>query len=162
MSKSQKRQMKKGSVSQGFQESSTLRSMVKSGLTAIDSKHLSHIDTNLRSSFHDSIDLDSALKGDFPQENRWDYLVGHLPSKKIVGLEPHSATNGEIDTVIRKRKAAIDQLRGHLQDGTRVAHWFWVASGKTNFLSIETANLRLSKNGITFVGGVLRQSHLQP
>jgi hypothetical protein len=94
------------------------------------------------------------------QENRWDYLLGHAPSKQLVGVEPHSAANSEISTVVDKLVAARSQLQDHLCDGKFVAKWFWVASGKVHFAPLEKATLRLAQNGITFVGRTLTSKHL--
>lgn len=52
--------------------------------------------------------------------NGWDYLLGHAPTSAVIGLEPHSAKQDEISTVIAKQSAAKDQLHQHLRDGARV------------------------------------------
>jgi hypothetical protein len=83
--------------------------------------HRIYFDEAVRASFADSLDVDEALKVGREQENRWDYLLGHEPSRRIVGIEPHSAENSEITTVIRKLEAARLQLRDHLRDGVFVA-----------------------------------------
>lgn len=120
-----------------------------------------NIDVNARALFSDSLELDSALRGSYPSGNRWDNLLGHKDSLRVVGLEPHSAENSEVDTVIRKRQAAMRQLAGHLRDGKRVKMWFWVASGKIQCMPFDTKILKLSENGITFVGRALGASHLK-
>ncbi len=119
-----------------------------------------HFDEAVRSSFADSLDIDQGLKEGREQENRWDYLLGHGPSKQVVGIEPHSAENSEITTVIKKRQAARHQLQDHLCDGVFVAKWFWVASGKVQFAPMEKATLRLAQNGIEFVGRKITNKHL--
>jgi hypothetical protein len=122
--------------------------------------HRIYFDEAVRSSFADSLDIDEALKEGREQENRWDYLLGHEPSKQVVGIEPHSAENSEITTVIRKLKAARRQLQGHLRDGVFVAKWLWVASGKVQFAPMEKATFRLAENGIKFVGRKITNKHL--
>ena len=94
------------------------------------------------------------------QANRWDYLLGHAPSGKVVAVEPHSAKQDEITTVINKRAAAREQMRAHLNDGARVAKWLWVASGKVHFANTEKARLRLDQHGIEFVGTKVTSKHL--
>jgi hypothetical protein len=118
------------------------------------------VDRSLRSEFADSLEIDENLRRGREQENRWDYLLGHEPSAVLVGLEPHSATTGEVSTVIGKRSAALEQLRGHLKSGRTVTSWFWVASGKVDFVPHEKAVTRLAQNGITFVGSKLTGKHL--
>lgn len=127
---------------------SSLVALVRSGLRAVQREHLSLLDDGIRASFADSLDLDKALQKGHERENRWDYLLGHEESDQVVGLEPHSAQNHEVSTVIKKRAMALEQLRGHLKPGARVADWFWVASGKVDFLPIEKAHARLASNGM--------------
>jgi hypothetical protein len=78
----------------------------------------------------------------------------------VIAVEPHSAKQDEISTVICKRKAAIEQLKGHLLDGARISKWLWVASGKVHFASTEKARIRLDQNGIAFAGTQVTKKHL--
>ncbi len=132
------------------------------GLGAVKSAHRDYLDVGIRQDFEDSLDVDAALRLDHEQENRWDYLLGHSPSGEIVAIEPHSAKHDEISTVIRKKAAARDQLKGHLRDGAKVAKWLWVASGKVHFADTEKARIRLDQNGIEFVGTKVMLKHLPP
>lgn len=139
---------------------SPLSAEVKDGLAAVVAGHNGYIDPAVRAEFADSLDLDAALLAGHEQENRWDYLLGHAPSAAVIGLEPHSAKEDEVSTVIAKRRAALDQLRGHLRPGIQVASWLWVASGKVHFADTEKARRRLDQHGIQFVGGRVQSKHL--
>lgn len=139
---------------------SFLLPLTREGAQALKREHLALIEEEIRGCFADSLDLDKALEKDHEQENRWDYLLGHEETRKIFGLEPHTANNHEVSTVIKKRARAIEQLAGHLRPGARVADWFWVASGKVDFLPIEKAHNRLASNGIKFVGTRLLKKYL--
>ncbi|MBL9104773.1 MAG: hypothetical protein JNL82_27765 [Myxococcales bacterium] len=139
---------------------STLRPLVEDGLQALKREHRAMVDAAIRGEFADSLELDEAMLKGNEQANRWDYLLGHESTGHIVGLEPHSAKNDEITTVIGKRRAALDQLRGHLKPSARVTHWFWVASGKVDFLPLDKAKIRLDNEGITFIGKTLQAKHL--
>jgi len=139
---------------------SSLLPAVREGLQALENAHRPYVDDELRGTFADSLDLDTALQPGREQENRWDYLLGHEPSGAVVGLEPHSAKNDEVSTVIAKRRCALDQLKGHVKTGAKVAAWFWVASGKVDFLPMDKKVLLLDQNGITFVGKKLLGKHL--
>ena len=147
-------------IRQSLAVPSPLVRLVKDGLQALKREHRKMIDDAIRSEFVDSLDLDEAVRKGNDQANRWDYLLGHEPSGEIVGLEPHSAKNAEISTVIRKRRAALDQLRGHLRSGAHVTRWYWVASGNVDFMPLEKASLRLDSEGITFIGKTLLARHL--
>jgi hypothetical protein len=139
---------------------SSLQSNVKDGLGAVIATHHVCIHETIRSAFADSVDIDDALKKGREQENRWDYLLGYRPSKQVIGVEPHSAANTEITTVINKLIAARRQLRDHLCDGKCVAKWLWVASGKVNFMPMEKAMFPLAQHGITFVGRTITNKDL--
>jgi hypothetical protein len=139
---------------------SALQSTVKDGLRALKTRHRSCIDQPLQGDFADSLDLDQAMRVGHERENRWDYLVGHAPSRKVVALEPHCAKEDAISTVIAKRAAAMEQLQAHLSPGVRVGAWLWVASGKVYFADTEKARRRLDQNGIQFVGTRVLAKHL--
>lgn len=147
-------------VRAGLEPASSLHKQVCDGLGALEASHRSLIESAIRSGFRDSIDIDAALKAGREHENRWDYLLGHGPSGKIVALEPHSAKDDEVGTVIRKRRAALDQLRTHLKSGSRPSKWLWVASGNVYFANTEKTRLRLDQEGIEFIGKCLLAKHL--
>lgn len=129
---------------------------------AVKNADREHFDQEIRAALEDSLDLDKALQHGHEGENRWDYLLGHKPSSEVVAVEPHSAKQDEISTVIKKRTDAREQLKPHLRDGTRIAKWLWVASGKVHFANTEKARLRLDQNGIEFVGKKVMAKHLPP
>lgn len=132
---------------------------MKDGLAAIKKADLYAIHTSLRAEFADSIDLDEATRVGREGENRWDYLLGHS-SSKIIGVEPHSASNGEVSVVIAKKAASQRVLSKHLRGGARVESWNWVSSGTVGLVPLDKVRLRLAQNGITFVGRCLQKSHL--
>jgi len=142
-------------------DTSALLPSVKNGLGAMKSEHVAaHILDELRPGFADSLDLDAALQPGREQQNRWDYLLGHTSSGEVIALEPHSAKDDEVRTIIAKRKAAREQLTGHLAASARIAKWFWVASGKVRFADTEKARRQLDQHGIEFIGTRLLAKHL--
>jgi hypothetical protein len=118
---------------------SALRERVRDGLGALKSADRSYVHASLRTAFADSLDTDEAFRVGHDTENRWDYLLGHERSRRIVGLEPHTASDKEVSTVIKKRARTLEHLRGHLKPGRRVAAWYWVASGTVNFTIMDKA-----------------------
>jgi len=143
-----------------LQEESSLQAKVRDGLDAMKKVDRKLIDAPLRSSFGDSLDIDTALRLGHEQENRWDYLLGHKPNKTVIALEPHSANEKEIAVIIAKRDAARDQLAPHMKSGERIAAWLWVASGKVHLANTEKARILLDQNGIRFVGPKVLRKHL--
>lgn len=154
------RAVAKTPVRGALQEDSSLLPSVKDGIGAVESSHCDYFDTSIRTAFADSLDIDKALQQGREQENRWDYLLGHAPSGQVVAVEPHSAKDDEVETVIKKRSAAREQLRDHLRNGAGVAKWLWVASGKVRFAATEKTARRLDQNGIEFVGKKVMKKHL--
>ncbi len=155
-----KRRSKKTPIRSSLKKASSLHSEVKDGIGAVEKAHRSYLAVGVRGSFADSLDLDKAMQEGHEQENRWDYLLGHIASAAVIGLEPHSAKQDEISTVIKKKKTAKEQLAGHLRPGARITTWLWVASGKVHFADTEKARRRLDQQGIQFIGREVLAKHL--
>lgn len=134
---------------------STLRSWVHAGTGALLSEHKKTIAEPERQRVGDSLDLDEATKAEFPQANRWDYILSLPDVSKLVGVEPHSSTDSDISVVIKKRKHAVTYLAGHLPPGKRISNWFWVTSA-VKFSKMEKARKILDQNGITFCGKFIK------
>ena len=139
----------------------TLQGLVRDGIQALRTPDAKLIQSKVRAALCDSLDLDAALKGEYPSAPRWDYLLGHSPSNKVVGLEPHSAKSDEVNLVIRKKKNALDQLKGRTASPRRVERWFWVASGSVQFPDIDRTQKRLAQENIVFVGRELHEKHFR-
>lgn len=154
-------QKQKTVVRAALREDSTLHRAICDGINAVAKNHRKYLEQAIRTHFDDSLDLDAALKAGREQENRWDYLLGHSPSGEVMGVEPHSAKQDEVSTVIKKREAALRQLRDHLRDGVYVSRWLWVASGNVQFADTEKERRRLDQNGIQFVGRTIREKDLK-
>lgn len=140
---------------------SALLELVKDSLGALETSHREYFEREVRAHFEDSLDIDKAFLAGNEQDNRWDYLLGHTPSGEIVAVEPHSARQDEISTVIRKRKSAQGHLQQHLRSGKVIKRWLWVASGKVQFADTEKARRLLDQNGIQFVGNRVMAKHLR-
>ncbi len=149
-------------VRSALNPTSPLQAKVADGLSAVNTAHRRCLDAGVRTDFADSLDLDDALRAEHPEENRWDYLLGHKPSGEVIALEPHSAKSDQVSTVIAKRRAAMEQLAGHLRAGARVSRWLWVASGRIHFADTEKARRELDEKGIEFVGNQVLPRHLPP
>jgi hypothetical protein len=133
-----------------------LRNHLKSGVKAFAPADARLIAPIARTQIGDSIDLDAAARDEFPEANRWDYVLSVPAMSQIVAIEPHSAKDSEVSVVIAKKKHAVDYLRAHLQDGYRVARWLWVSHGPVGFSRMERARRRLDQHGIEFAGRLLR------
>ncbi len=148
-----------GPLHRAFQRS-YLASSIRAGLQAVPGDKRKHIADAIRADFSDSLDLDDATRQRHPHDARWDYLLGHDSSSHIVAIETHSAETSEVSKVIQKRRASLQHIRGELGSQHHVAAWYWAASGRVDFVPHERTMLRLSENGIQFVGGRLEAKHL--
>lgn len=137
-------------------DSSDLRRHLKRGMGAFAEPDVGLIAAAKRAQIGDSVDLDAATRDEFPEANRWDYVVSVPAVSQIVGIEPHSAKDAEIRVVIAKKVHAVEYLRAHLQNGYRVAKWLWVSHGPVGFSRMERARRLLDQNGIEFAGRVVR------
>lgn len=142
-----------------LKSTSSLVHQVQDGLGGLANSHRNLIAQDVKTQIGDSLDLDAALQAAYPNDHRWDYLLGR--SGKVLGLEPHSAKEDQVSTVIDKRKAARDHLKAHLKAGAKVHAWFWVASNRVEFANTERTIRRLDQNGIHFVGKQLQAKHLK-
>ncbi len=156
----QKKRKKSTPVREAIKDHSAILQFVQDGIGAVKRIHRRYLADDIRPKFGDSLDLDAALQQDHPEENRWDYLLGHTASTQVVGVEPHSAKQDEITTIINKRRAAKQHLAAHLKPGARVSKWIWVASGKVHFADTEKARRRLDQDGIEFAGAQVLAKHL--
>ena len=118
------------------------------------------MNTDFRTAIEDSLDIDAALRPGRDQENRWDYLLGHSATGKVIAVEPHSAKQDQIKKIIDKKEAALDQMRNHLQPTVHIVSWIWVASSNVQFANTDKARLRLAQKGIEFAGKQLTFKHL--
>src|ERR1041384_3791338 len=70
---------------------SYLAAAIRGGLQAVPSDKRKHIGESIRSDFVDSLDLDEATRTRYPTDARWDYLLGHEESSRVIAIETHSA-----------------------------------------------------------------------
>lgn len=155
-----KRRQAATTLRSSLRDDSSLQTLVRDGLGAVETVHRDLFEASIRASFDDSLNLDEAMRVGHEQENRWDYLLGHMSTRQVVAVEPHSAKQDEISTVVRKLAAAKEHTRVHLKDGIKVSRWLWVASGNVQFASTEKVVFQLAQKGIHFVGRRVLAKHL--
>lgn len=143
-------------IGQALAVGSALRPHVRNGLGALSGGDRGLIAATERPRVGDSLNLDLAMQPEFPEAHRWDYLLSIPNIAQIVGVEPHTARDDEINVVISKRRNAVDYLRDHLPAHHRVSQWYWLSSGPVRFSKMERARRLLDQNGIRFEGRMLR------
>jgi hypothetical protein len=107
-----------------------------------------------------SIDLDSAIRTQFPQDHRWDYGIG-IPDasqkEKVLWLEVHHAASGETERVIRKLESLKSWLREHSSELNALPKVFvWQLSNKEHSPNDRRKRNQLAaKHGLKRVQGVV-------
>lgn len=144
-------------IRKALKATSSLLPYVKTGMGAMKPKDRTLVAVGERSKISDSLDLDAATADDYPQDRRWDYLISVSSANKIVGLEPHGATDAEIKVIVGKKENALVVLREHLKQGHTIAEWHWVTHGSVGFSRMDRATRALSQSGIQFHGRGLKK-----
>lgn len=154
--KQSSRKSAKFSLALALQPASNLHASVEPGLGAMKSVDRNLIAPSERQKIGDSLDLDAATAAEMPQDHRWDYLLSVTTARKLIAVEPHTATNGEVKVLIKKKQNALAYLRNHLQPPHEIVEWYWVTHGRTGFSRMDRQVRALSQNGISFSGRSLR------
>jgi hypothetical protein len=100
-----------------------------------------------------SVDLDTTLQEKYPQDNRWDYGIGHRPTNRkdemIYWIEVHSASAGQIKVVLAKLQWLKAWL-GSSAQRLKVLHreFIWVSTGKTSFTSTSPQLKQFAQLGL--------------
>ena len=135
---------------------SSLRDHIVAGAGAVRPSDRGLIHPLVRRRIGDGVDLDAATVAEAPQAHRWDYILSIPSTSKLIGLEPHTASDGEVKVVIRKKQNAQVLLRSHFQPGFSVTEWHWVTRGTVGFSRMDRAMRALNQSGIRFAGRSLR------
>lgn len=140
-------------------EQSKLVRLIEKGLAALLEIDRTRIAGDLRSRFQDSLNLDDALRADYQNANRWDYLLSYNGAF-VLAIEVHTANTSEVSVLIKKKRAAEIQLQGHLRPTGQIKTWIWISSGAVTIPQLDRARARLAQEGITLVGRELTAKHV--
>lgn len=96
-----------------------------------------------------SIDIDAAMRADYPTSERWDYGICYGKTvKKVIFIELHKAESGEVRKLINKQR----WLKGLLTGSPLQEHrWYWLPTGKTSILPSSTYARKLTAARILLV-----------
>ena len=103
----------------------------KSGIQAVKGSDRDKFDF-LKSSrnINGSIDIDSALKKEYPEDNRWDYSIGYKDVAYF--FEVHPMTEKEIATIIKKsqwlKKILSDKAMNLNSIRDKSCPFFWLST----------------------------------
>jgi hypothetical protein len=141
---------------QAVESTSELSDKYREGLQALERKDKKYIECADPRIIVGSIDLDEALRKDYPQDPRWDYGIGaeiDTNDDRIVWLEVHPASTATVTAVIAKQVWLKKWLQESAHELKRMpARYVWVASGKVAIVQHANQVKRLASLGIVFAG----------
>ena len=126
---------------------SEITQCLKNGLQALERKDKDSIKYNSSRDLKGSVYIDKCLERHFPNEPRWDYVIGY--KDRVFYVEVHPADNTR---KVREILGKLDWLKhsakklGELEDSST---FHWISTGSTN-TSIKRGKYRqiLAQNGI--------------
>jgi hypothetical protein len=130
---------------QAVQGTPEIASAYKKGLQALgaNSKFIRMMQPGL---CNGSVDIDGHLVDIYPQENRWDYVVGYKETAEFIEIHPASTSN--IEEMIKKYRWLVKWISGATPLNTIPRQYHWVASGKIAILPGSSQKRRLIQEGI--------------
>jgi hypothetical protein len=143
------------------EETPDLKGSWRPGLQALLGADKDHVTAEDTHSITGSVNLDATLKEKFPNDNRWDYAIGHQPSNvkgvMVYWTEIHPASSGEVKVVLAK----LDWLQRWLKDSAPKLRamrraFVWISSGRTSFTLSSPKQKRFASLGLRRVGSVFR------
>lgn len=120
------------------------------GLSAFKGNDASHIMVADTGMIDGSVDIDSCVSSLYPEDSRWDYVLGYGGKAYFVEVHPASATN-DIDDMIKKavwlKKWLKEKGAGLLRLPANNS-LYWIPSGKYNLLPGAPQSKKLAQHNI--------------
>jgi len=138
-----------------------LEQAYRPGLQALRAEDRPHIEAEDTRSLTGSVDIDSAYARSDPSGNRWDFGIGYQhanrPNEVVYWVELHTASDSEVNVVIRKALWLQAWLRG---PGVLLAEFerdiVWVSSGATHLTPTAMQKKQMAQAGLRQMGSTLR------
>ena len=140
------RKYPKGSFNDSICKCEEIKDALKPGLSALkgNSKAVRATDTKL---IDGSVDIDEAVRDKYPEDSRWDYVVGY--ANEAFFIEVHPAATSNVDEMVKKVKWLKDWLASSATD-LKTLHkkevYYWVPSGKVNILPGSVQYRKIAAN----------------
>jgi hypothetical protein len=128
-----------------------ISSHYKIGLLALVGDHSKKVIVGNTSLIDGSVDIDNATSTLYPNDNRWDYVIGY--DGKVYFIEVHTANTREVSTMINKltwlkdwlvhKAPAINNLRNPKEQT-----FFWIQSSNCQIPKTSRQYRIAATNGI--------------
>lgn len=96
-----------------------------------------------------SVNIDECVREKYPAANRWDYVFSY--SNKCYFVEVHTASTGEVSTVLRKLQWLIDWLNGRalkIKEMKAERPFYWIASNGDHILKSSSQYRQITQAGL--------------
>lgn len=117
----------------------------RKGLQAMGSNS-THVQAEDKRCLSGSVDIDNCTKSLYPNDSRWDYVIGY--DEKAYFVEVHPADTGNVDEMIKKAKWLRSWLNKHSSELTQIETMYWIPSGRTNILKTSKQYRLIAKNNL--------------
>ncbi len=96
------------------------------------------------------MDIDSAVKDFYPEENRWDYAIGY--DDKVCFVEVHPASTSEVETMLKKLSWLKQWLKNKAPKLSSIKKtqepYIWLSTKSMGILKTSSQFKKLSASGI--------------
>ena len=130
-----------------------LKEALKPGLKALGANS-SKIRPNSSQKCEGSVDIDAAVRRQYPNSPRWDYALGYDGKTHLI--EVHPAETHEVASLLKKLqwvKNFLAEDAPKLNEEPKQFHW--IASGRGAILPNSPQARRLAKQGIKVIGQLI-------
>ncbi len=135
-----------------------IKGCYEKGLRALKGGQSTKIRVAKTRQLNGSVDLDSCTVKKYPDDARWDYIVGY--KKKVFFIEIHPASTSNVKEIVKKsdwlRKWLKVKGRALKPKIARNEPYRWVATGKVAILPNSKYARVLAQNKISFPQKITR------
>lgn len=143
--------MAKSSFQKAVEGTPDISTAYRSGIQALKRSDRGVFDVADTRLLDGSVDIDTAVKEKYPNDNRWDYAIGY--SGKVCYVEVHPAYTSEVSVVENKLKWLKTWLKekAPLMDAIPKATpaFVWAQTGKCGILPWSSQARKLAAMGMT-------------
>jgi len=135
MGNKSKKKTKAKTFKVAVEETKDVKSCYQSGLKALGG-HSGKIELSDTTQCEGSVNIDDCTQAKYPTANRWDYAFAY--KAQVYFVEVHTASTGEVRTVLRKLRWLKDWLNEQAPEISKMKAkdraFFWVASNGYHIL----------------------------
>lgn len=96
-----------------------------------------------------SVDIDNAVISIYPDESRWDYVVGYSNEAFFIEVHPADTTNvNEMLNKVKWLKQWLDKVAPDLKRLHKGGVFYWIPSGRVNILKGSNQYRKIAANNL--------------